>query len=360
MAPDPHTKNQGYDVRPLVARASTRSAVWIFGIVLSSAAGLLFYGLEARRQNAVAPSVSRSAGETRVEIAAPPQLAIPLADEEANQSYHYTTLAGAILPSTYRNRSAQIITAPVGQYASPQADVPRPRLDQLPAQQSANEARQAPIPAAATIYTVPNGGPTSSAASDPMSKNERVLATRFQNPATTIPKGTLMQAVLETALDSTRAGFARAIISRDVASFDGSQVLIPSGSRLIGEYKADLTLGQKRALIQWQRLMRPDGAMIALDSPSADPLGRAGVKGKVSSHFLERFGGAILQSSLDIGAQVATNHIANGTVIYALPGTLRTAGGPVAEKVQPTLSVRQGTSVSVFVAKDLDFSTVAQ
>jgi type IV secretion system protein VirB10 len=163
--------------------------------------------------------------------------------------------------------------------------------------------------------------------------------------------------VLETALDSTRAGFARALVSRDVFSFDGSQILIPKGSRLIGEYKSDLSLGQNRALIQWQRMMRPDGVMIELDSPSADPLGRAGIKGKVNSHFFERFGGAILQSSLDIGVQLATSKVANGTVIYALPGEMRSAM-PTQEKVQPTVTVKQGTSVSVFVARDLDFTAV--
>lgn len=197
-------------------------------------------------------------------------------------------------------------------------------------------------------------------AGNPTNTDERVTATWFQNPSTTIPKGTVIQAVLESALDSTRAGFARAIVSRDVFGFDGTQVLIPRGSRLVGEYKADLTSGQNRALIQWQRLMRPDGAMINLDSPSADPLGRAGVKGKVNSHFLERFGGAILQSALDIGVQLATRSVSRDAVIVALPGSVQGVTAVTPDKVQPTLKVRQGASVSVFVSRDLDFSTVAQ
>jgi type IV secretion system protein VirB10 len=104
--------------------------------------------------------------------------------------------------------------------------------------------------------------------------------------------------------------------------------------------------------------MRPDGAIISLDSPSADPLGRAGVEGKVNSHFFDRFGGAILQSVLNIGTQVAASKISDGAVVYAIP--VPTQGLPVTppDKVQPTLKVRQGKSVSVFVAKDLDFSTV--
>ena len=180
----------------------------------------------------------------------------------------------------------------------------------------------------------------------------------FANPATTIPKGAVMQAVLETALDSTRGGPARAIISRDIKGFDGTRVLVPRGSRLYGEYKSDVSAGQNRAMIQWVRLMRPDGAVINLDSPSADPLGRAGVKGRVNSHFFEKFGGAILQSSLNLGVALATRNVANGTLVLGLPGSTQTLGLPPPEAVRPTIKVLQGTPVSVFVARDLDFTKV--
>jgi type IV secretion system protein VirB10 len=174
-----------------------------------------------------------------------------------------------------------------------------------------------------------------------------------------VPQGTLIAAVLETALDSTRPGLARALVSRDVYGFDGTKLLIPRGSRLIGEYKGDLSAGQNRALIIWTRLVRPDGAAIALASPSADPLGRIGVKGKVNSHFFARFGEAILQSSLDVGVALASRN-SNSPYIFALPNAARTAVGPIGSggEVRPTLKVRQGTAVSVFVARDLDFTKV--
>jgi len=110
--------------------------------------------------------------------------------------------------------------------------------------------------------------------------------------------------------------------------------------------------------------MRPDGVIINLDSPSADPLGRAGVKGKVNGHFIERYSGAILQSALDVGTQVAANKLASGATVYALPSLYGLSGaargGPATaqQSVQPTVTVKQGTSVSVFVAKDLDFTSV--
>ena len=174
----------------------------------------------------------------------------------------------------------------------------------------------------------------------------------------TVPQGTVIPAVLETALDSNRPGFVRAIVSRDVRGFDGSRVLIPRGSRMLGEYKADLGQGQKRVFVQWQTLTRPDGVQIALDSPAADPLGRSGVGGKVNTHFWSRFGTALLQSTLDIGVGLATRSAGGDTVVLGLPGSTQTLIQPQQQNYRPTVTVKHGTSVSVFVARDLDFSTV--
>jgi type IV secretion system protein VirB10 len=133
-------------------------------------------------------------------------------------------------------------------------------------------------------------------------------------------------------------------------------VLIPRGSRLIGEYRSEAQPGQKRALVNWIRLIRPDGVTIAIGSPAGDTLGRGGVRARVNSHFFERFAGAILQSALDIGVNLAGRAAGNGTVVV-LPGTAQGATQIVQPaQITPTLSVRQGTSISIFVARDLDFT----
>jgi type IV secretion system protein VirB10 len=167
----------------------------------------------------------------------------------------------------------------------------------------------------------------------------------------------LIPAVLETALDSTQPGQARALISEDVYSLNGDRVLIPRGSRLFGEYRADIAPGQKRAFVQWNELVRPDGAMIAIESPATDPLGRTGIRGKVNSKFASRFGGSLLQSGIDFGALAAAQSLGNGSVIVAQPlreGTSQLVGPPA----KPSLSVRQGTKISVLVARDLEFAPV--
>ncbi|MBC9032998.1 TrbI/VirB10 family protein [Sphingomonas sp. JC676] len=208
-----------------------------------------------------------------------------------------------------------------------------------------------------------SSGATPGGAAEPQQPSIAVSRTGagvLANRATTVSQGTLILAVLETALDSTRPGLARAIVSRDIRGFDGSRILIPRGSRLIGEYRSDVERGQNRMLVNWIRLIRPDGATIAIGSPATDPLGQGGIKAQVNSHFFERFSGAILQSALDVGVNLASR-AADSSVIVALPGALQGSGGQnslTQNQVRPTLKVKAATSISIFVARDLDFTGV--
>ena len=105
-------------------------------------------------------------------------------------------------------------------------------------------------------------------------------------------QGAVIPGVLETAIQSDLPGMVRAVMSRDVWSFDGRRVLLPAGTRLVGEYSSAIARGQSRVFIIWKRAIRPDGLSIALDSFGTDPLGRSGLKGRVNRHLLERFGAA--------------------------------------------------------------------
>ena len=167
-------------------------------------------------------------------------------------------------------------------------------------------------------------------------------------------QGTLISAVLETAIDTDVPGYARAVVSQDVKSFDGSRVLIPRSSRLIGEYKGATQAGQRRAYLMWTRLVRPDGVSIALASPAADFSGQAGV-GQVNSHFFSRFGSAILLSILGSASTLAT--AGAGTVIVSGAGqNAASAAIQSSGNRGPTIKVRQGEPIRVFTARDLIFS----
>ena len=176
-----------------------------------------------------------------------------------------------------------------------------------------------------------------------------------------VPQGAIMGAVMETALNSDLPGYARAVVTKDVLSFDGSAVLIPAGSRVIGEYNSGVAQGASRIFIVWSRLIRPDGVTISLGSPAVDELGRGGLGGKVNRHFLQRFGSAILLSVLTGGISAASAAVSRGSTVIV--GTTNEATSLATQALQgndipPTIKTNQGALVRVFVARDLDFSTV--
>jgi len=339
------------DVRPVIPTGSSSNmGLWIFFGMLAAGGGVLFSALSASREAAEVPSLMQPSEDASVRITSPEPLAIPARFAADARS--------ALQPVDRRARDPFALQQqqPIEPALRPQASSPF-RPSPIPAVEPLPPVQLQPAPprvvfdnrAAAPAPQLPtargDGG------------SSRVTAERFGNPSLTIPQGTVIPAVLETALDSTRAGGVRALVQRDVSGFDGSRVLIPRGSRLYGEYEATLQPGQNRALVRWTRLIRPDGVTIALDSPSSDPLGRAGIRGTVDTKFLQRFGGALLQSVLDIGVGITVNRATDG-VILALPGSTQNVRIAEPETIQPTLKVKHGTSVSVFVARDLDFSTV--
>lgn len=205
------------------------------------------------------------------------------------------------------------------------------------------------------LATGTDGGATAQAVNTDV---DTARATLIRNRASLVPQGTIVAAVLETPLNSDRPGMARALVSHDARSFDGSRVLIPRGSRLIGEFKGDASPGQRRILVTWTRLIRPDGVAIRIGSPAADALGGAGIAGRVNTHFLERFASAVLQSALTIGVNIASQVNSNpGSIYVGLPSQV----GQIGQQLVPnttrpaTIKVREGAEIAIFVARDLDF-----
>ncbi|MEE4155013.1 MAG: TrbI/VirB10 family protein [Erythrobacter sp.] len=183
-------------------------------------------------------------------------------------------------------------------------------------------------------------------------------ASQMVNPSTTVTQGTLIPAILETAINTDVPGYVRAVVSQDVRSFDGKRVLVPRSSRLIGQYQSGVQQGQKRAYVIWTRLIRPDGVSVNLASPAVAFDGTTGLAGDVDSHFFKRFGSAMLLSVVGGLGAVATGGV--GGVILA-GGAQNAASQAVSAQgqISPTIRVRMGEPIRVFTARDLDFSTVS-
>ena len=362
----------GADIRPIVGRASGSSSIWIFGAAALLLAVLLFGFLDSRRRALKAPSTATRVLDQVGTVSALPPLVFPYvppppplpADSDLVEPARATVISAESPPSVAAQPSpqAQYVPrppsppAPPPTYAAPQAMAP---------QVSAPDPRRASSSGGALVIGASSQTAIETDRDRPSEQAPQTAPLRdtvrsgvLGRRAATVPAGTLIPAVLETALDSSRPGFARAIVSRDVAGFDGSRVLIPRGSRLFGEYQTELAAGQNRATVQWTRLVRPDGVTIALDSPAADPRGRAGVEGQVNNRYLERFAGALVRTTLNVGAILAGQELVNGAVIVGLPGSGQGGAASAPESsVRPTLRVEAGTRVSVLVARDLEFSS---
>jgi type IV secretion system protein VirB10 len=173
-----------------------------------------------------------------------------------------------------------------------------------------------------------------------------------------ITAGSQIPCVLQTAMDSSLPGFTSCLIPRSVFSDNGRVVLMEKGTRVLGEYQGGLQQGQNRLFVVWNRAITPKGVVINLGSPAADALGRSGMGGKVETFFWKRFGGALLLSMVgDLGAAVSdrltnareTSRAPNQAAAVALENDIR---------IPPRLRASQGSEMTIFVAKDVDFSAV--
>ncbi|MGA9659495.1 MAG: TrbI/VirB10 family protein, partial [Asticcacaulis sp.] len=207
------------------------------------------------------------------------------------------------------------------------------------------------------------------AAKPPSNANDQFLASqtadvsqrawKIGDPSKVVPQGAVIPAVLETAINSDLPGYTRAIVSRDIRSFDGTTILVPRGSRLIGQYKSGLTSGETRAFIIWNRLIRPDGLSVQLASPATDDLGQAGMSGKVDTHFAKRFGSATLLTIVNGLSSIIGSNSGSTIVIGSSGDAKGLIGEALANdiKIPPTIKVAQGAPILVFAARDLNFNT---
>ena len=243
---------------------------------------------------------------------------------------------------------------------------------------------------------------SSEADQEDLDGNERFLASAkgsvfetaksnpLADPSRTVVQGTIISAVLETAIDTELPGNIRAQVMEPVFSFDGKRILMPSGTVLIGTFNNDVEVAQKRVLIAWNRAVTPEGQSVALGSTGTDVLGRAGTKGNVDNRLKTKFGAAALISTITAIptalASIAGGKSNSGTTInigggsgastsgggqnvgigQQVAGQLASnAGGQIAEQssgilekylsLPPVIRIPQGEELRVFVNRDLIF-----
>jgi type IV secretion system protein VirB10 len=211
----------------------------------------------------------------------------------------------------------------------------------------------------------------------------QISATYIGRLDSTIAQGKIIDAVLETAINTDLPGTLRAIVSRDVYAESGKAILIPKGSRVIGTYAVDLTPGQSRVNVTWDRLIRPDGIDLALGAPGTDTLGRSGAAGYLDDKLMTKLSTAFLISYIipSIANKIANVNDKSITSVSTTntdgSTSTTTSGGTVgssqlkesadqfkditqkaleeAFSTTSTIYVDQGTRINIFVNKDIVF-----
>ncbi len=172
--------------------------------------------------------------------------------------------------------------------------------------------------------------------------------------------GSVIPAALITGIRSDLPGQITAQVTQNVYdSPTGALLLIPQGSRLIGEYDAGVTFGQRRVLLVWNRLILPNGRSIVLERQrGADVSGYAGLEDGVDYHWWDLMKAAGLSTLLAVGAELVTSD--EDRLVRAIrdgaQDTVNQAGQQIVQRqlqVAPTLTIRPGFHVRVIVARDL-------
>ncbi|MVA58509.1 TrbI/VirB10 family protein [Agrobacterium vitis] len=190
-----------------------------------------------------------------------------------------------------------------------------------------------------------------------------VSADRVQEKASPyiVQAGTVIAAALITGIKSDLPGQITAQVTEHVYdSPTGSHLLIPQGSRLIGQYDSQVAFGQSRVLLVWNRLIMPDGTSIVLERlQGADPQGYSGLEDGVDYHWGQLFKAAALSTLLGIGTEIGSSNDEN-EIAKAIRESAQDTASDVGQQIvrrqlniQPTLTIRPGFPVRVIVQRDL-------
>ncbi|MGX1097348.1 TrbI/VirB10 family protein [Amorphus sp. MBR-141] len=179
--------------------------------------------------------------------------------------------------------------------------------------------------------------------------------------ANILQAGAVIPAALITGIRSDLPGQITAQVTENIHdSPTGRILLIPQGTRIIGQYDNGVGFGQRRVLLVWNRLIFPNGRSIVLErQPGADAEGNAGLEDGVDYHWGELFKAAVLSTILSVGASAGTSGSDSDLVSALREGasdSISQTGRQIVQRqlnIAPTLTIRPGFPVRVIVARDL-------
>jgi type IV secretion system protein TrbI len=279
---------------------------------------------------------------------------------EERKKRDYLSLFASNVALTYRNnaeRATEKTTESNPGLASPPLDPANAQLAEL----------LKPLQPPALAPSLPPGPKESAADSNRKEEHPNPVASPGSAPATATGKtyvlfeGTILESVLVNRLDGQFSGPVECLLTTDVYSHDRQHLLIPAGTKLLGESRRVETFGQTRLAVAFHRLVMPDGYTASLDRfKGLNQIGDAGLRDQVNNHYLRIFG-----ASLAIGAIGAVTEVGTAGALTASgsdlmrQGFAQSMGQSSAQildrflNVLPTVTIREGHRVKVYLSGDL-------
>ena len=303
-------------------------------------------------------SQALGAGATAAGGAAP-AAAVPTEDpiREERKKRDYLSLFASNIALSYRKGAAESAAhgadpppAPASGSASPDARSlaeflrplePPAQVPAPPAKESAERGRkeEQPNPAAS-----PGGAPAAAT-----------------GKTYVLFEGTFLETVLLNRLDGQFSGPIECLLTTDVYSHDRQHLLIPAGSKLLGETRKVESFGQTRLAVSFHRLLMPDGYSVSLDRfAGLNQIGDAGLRDQVNNHYLRLFGvslaiGAIGAAALS-GTSGALTASGNDLLRQGFAQSMGQSAAQILDRflnVLPTITIREGHRVKVYLSGDL-------
>ena len=227
---------------------------------------------------------------------------------------------------------------------------------------------------ALTYRKAASGGPLSGGTEVPSAPITRASGAaavasgeRFEeaHPQYTLFEGTLIETVLTNRLDSSLAGPVNCMVTTGVYSADHAKLLIPQGTRLLGEARKVESFGEQRLAVFFHRLIMPDGYVISLDRfQGLDQVGATGLRDQINHHYLQIFGASLAIGAFAGLAQADTRYSLDESAADAyrqgVASSLSQSALHVLDRylnVLPTFTIREGFRVKVYLSQDLHLPT---
>jgi len=174
-------------------------------------------------------------------------------------------------------------------------------------------------------------------------------------------EGTILETVLINRLDGGFAGPVECLLSTDVYSNDRQHLLIPAGSKLLGETKKVDTFGQTRLAVAFHRVLMPDGYSVSLDQfKGLNQIGDTGLRDQVNNHYLRIFGVSLAIGALGAVAEAGTagslNASSSDLMRQGFAQSTAQSSAQILDKflnIMPTVTIREGHRVKVYLSGDL-------